>query len=142
MLLQIVLIQNSQLNTLQMMVGKFIPLTMLDGFESFFKLIVNSTTSTKERLTLDIQFATKEFYNVEIDDVGWITSDHSVAGGLTKMKRRNALKQLLGGILTIKVEQCLFQKPGSPIAEKFCHNFHQRKTGSVNFIEDSSVTSG
>ena len=75
--------------------GRRVPLMMLTDSEALFRVVVRSSTTTEKRMMIDLQAAREAYCAQEIDDIGWIRSNDNPADGLTKVKRWDALTELL-----------------------------------------------
>ena len=72
-----------------------IPVHMLTDSRSLFNIISKGNRTNEKRIMLDIYAARKAYKALEISNIGFVRSSHSLANGLTKPKVQAALYELL-----------------------------------------------
>lgn len=86
--------------------GRSVPIAILTDSHSLFNVMVKSTTTTEKRLMIDIEAAREAYARGEVSNVGWVRSEDNLVDGLTKIKKCDALHELLQtGVLSRKVER-------------------------------------
>lgn len=73
---------------------------------SLFKVIINATKTTENRLMIDVRAAREAYEKFEINYLGYLCSDQNAVDGLTKPKSCAAFEKILEiGRLDTKVQQ-------------------------------------
>ena len=80
---------------LMQLTNTYVPLTILTDSLTLFKVLHNTSVMTEKRLKVDISAAREAYENKEIDFIGWIPSEKSIANGLTKVTHCPALTRFL-----------------------------------------------
>lgn len=60
-------------------------MSLITDYQSLFKVITQSSTTTEKRLMLDLQDTREAYHEGKLDDVGWVQSENNVADELTKL---------------------------------------------------------
>ena len=70
-------------------------LLLYSDSDSLFKVIVKNSTTTKRRLTIDLQAAQEAYEKCRISNIGCVKSDENLAEALTKRHHSTALMMLM-----------------------------------------------
>lgn len=108
---------------LETMVGKTVTLSMVTDFDSLFKVIVQSSTTTERRLMIDIQASREAYQERKIDNVGWIKSDGNLADGLTKVNKPELIQRIMRtGQLDRIADQWVIRPPANNDDDRSCRD--------------------
>lgn len=76
-----------------------IPLSVITYWQSLFKLIILSSTTTEKRLMIDLQACREAYREGELDDavygVGWVKSENNIADDLTKLNKVDLIQKVM-----------------------------------------------
>ena len=91
---------------IQRMMNIKIPIMMFTDSLSLFDVITKASTTVEKSLMIDLEVVEKAYQQIEMEQIGFIGSEHNLADWLTKINSNNALiNTLKGARFTYPVDQ-------------------------------------